>query len=262
MGRATKITDMGEVEGAAQLEQEKPATRVYTLVRIFDKREYAEDFLAGKLRMRRLAYFRNYVDADGALRGDAHEGVAAVFQPAHLGTIRFGDREISPRDLTQPLLVYPEREQSTSVLCLWALTNAGLESATFENLDELKDAIALQKQAYGLGEHLVYFRKPDLFLERIAEAARKIDRGHSRRLVSYYDADTFHGWFPSETVPFQKRREYAHQREYRIVVYTRDDDPDPFILDVGDLSDIAELVLTAEFNDNLRIAAKVDERDA
>jgi hypothetical protein len=37
-------------------------------------------------------------------------------------------------------------------------------------------------------------------------------------------------------------------------------DPDPFVLDVGDLSDIAKLMPTGAFNDELAITSNSDAR--
>ena len=44
---------------------------------------------------------------------------------------------------------------------------------------------------------------------------------YRRGLVKYYDPDTFHMEISNETeIPFYKRDEFIHQKEYRIVIYT------------------------------------------
>lgn len=237
------------------------ATRVFTLVRLFDKLEYAESFRGGKLRLRRISYFRKYTDAAGELRGDPYEGVGGFLHPSEIGSIKIAGKEILGTQLTEPVRIYPEREQSNSILCLWALTNAGFENAKFDSIGAMKTAIQLQRECYGLGAHLVFFRNAEAFLQQVHAAVEAAGLTLSRNLVKYYKPAEVNGFFAPEEIPFRKRETYAHQREYRIVVHTRPDDPQPFLLDVGDLSDICEIVAAEEFNDSLTFERRATATD-
>lgn len=231
-------------------------TYVFGLVKLFERLEYAEAFRAGKLHLRKVRHFRQYTDANGALRGDPFEGIGGLIAPSAISSITIGTDEIKGSQLAAPLKMFPEREQAYSVLCFYALTNAGFESAEFESFEEMKTAVQLRQECFELGSHVVTVTQAEAFAQRVHAALKRAGFGYSRRLVKYFDPATFTGFFPVEEIPFCKPSAYAHQREYRFAVYTTEDDPCPMTLDVGDLSDITLLFSTAEFNSQLSIHPK------
>jgi len=52
---------------------------------------------------------------------------------------------------------------------------------------------------------------------------------------------------------FDKSIRYAHQREWRLWLYKEDWDTNPFILEVGDLHDIATLVTFETLGDKIQV---------
>lgn len=232
-------------------------TYVFGLVKLFDRLEFAEAFRAGKLLLRKVRYFRRYRDANGALRGDAFEGIGGLIPPIMIGSITIGTEEIKGSDLVAPLQIFPEREQAYSVLCFYAITNAGFEASEFASFDDMKTAVQLRQECFELGSHVVTVMQAETFVQRVGEALKRAGLGYSRRLVKYFDPTTFSGFFPVAEVPFQKPSIYAHQREYRFAVHTTEEHSCPLVLDVGDLSDITLLLSTAEFNSQLSIHPKI-----
>ena len=104
-----------------------------------------------------------------------------------------------------------------------------------------------------MGAHLLYFTNVEAFVQRFDDAVKRAGLTHARDLVKYYKVEEMNGFFPAEAAPFRKRETYEHQREYRFVVHTPPDAAQPFTLDVGDLSDICEIVAADGFNDSLTL---------
>lgn len=229
----------------------KANTRVMGLLKLFEKIEYAEAFRAGKLRFRKLGFFREYVDVNGELRGDSFEGVGVLLQPAQIGAFSVGGHNIDPKELVGPICLQSS-EKDWSVLCFYALTNAGLEDARM-TLEQWKEALRLHDHCYGLGSYVVTVTRLDDFAERVRRALHNAHFKFARSLVEYYDPDTFHGAFPAGAAPFRKRKSFEHQREYRFAIYADEDTPDPLVIDIGDISDISQLVSTEEFNRLLEV---------
>ncbi|MGC4094901.1 MAG: hypothetical protein QM756_44685 [Polyangiaceae bacterium] len=238
----------------------KKDTRIWTLLRLFDKVEYAEQFRAGKLRLHKLKFFREYLDSNGELRGDPWEGTCAVIQPSQFSEMKIGDKTIRGDQLLEPIRIAAEFQLSWSLQCFYALTNAGFEAGNFDSLEQLRELFLIHQRCYGLGASLAYLVRPQEFMRRFHKAIRAAGHKYARNLVTYYDANTFHGEFRLDEVPFRKRQEFSHQREYRFSVYSTDADPDPLLLDVGDLSDICKITTPDEFNRDLKISIEPKKR--
>jgi hypothetical protein len=231
------------------------ATRVFGFVKLFDKLEYANSFAAGQLRLHTLEFFRNYRDSNGELRGDPYEGVKTILQPSRV-TLRVGDHLIDSSDLAGPIRLRTDLESSWNVLCFYALTNAGIEDRTFSSLEEMKEAIHLHEDCFGLGKYAATITNGQKFINRFERRVHAMGLTYSRRLVSYYDESSFHGEFSDAETPFKKRIRFAHQKEYRFAVDTGLKRPEPLVLEVGDLSDICQVMTTEEFNKNFQVVPK------
>jgi hypothetical protein len=229
--------------------------RVFTLVKLFDRVEHAEAMIRGHLHMKCLRFFREYTDADGELRGDRYEGVGAIFQPSQLGELRLGDIVIPAKDLAGPILIRPDH-RNWHVFCTFAVTNDGLlgEKVSADSLSQLKKAMQIHEECFGLGKHAVLLTQPNTFLERVGDALGRLGRSWKRNLVEYYDDASFHGYFPPDDVPFRKRARFRLQREYRFAVEADPDSDEPLTLDVGDLSDVALLTNPDWINANITLS--------
>jgi len=225
---------------------------VFALVKMFEKREYADAFVRGELYMNSLAYFREYKDERGELRGDPHEGLGAIYQPSQIGEIRFGDIRIPPEELAGPVLVRHERLDHAKVFCSYALNSRGFDNVSAETLADFKRVMLVHESCYGLGSIAVLVSNVTKFFERIDSSIRAADLRGYRSLIDYFDENTFHGNF-GERAGFHKRKLYSNQREYRVMVERPEPSTAAYTLSVGDLSDIAHITTPEEFNRDLKL---------
>ena len=202
------------------------------LCRCFDKLEYAEDFLNGNIRMMSLKYYRTK-EADNNGRKDKYEGAQKLWQ-GNSTTILIDGKEISDADgLVNIVLRSSEYEQNTKICCLTLLP----VNDEIEGLDGL-----LQ---FNLS-YCVLFSNPDEFVKRFVKIAQPYNCAGNK--VIFYDETTHNG----ELTKFHKPLSFAWQNEYRLTVYSNSNDP--FIINIGDLHDIATVYPTKELVEKLKNA--------
>jgi hypothetical protein len=99
------------------------------LVRFFDKEEYADQFLQGRLRLNRLGHYRRLEEVCGDGRSDHAEAPAALWQKDHF-SVEFHDHpelSIRPENLAGPVLLSFESYDHLSVLCMTAIHTGEFE---------------------------------------------------------------------------------------------------------------------------------------
>ena len=103
------------------------------------------------------------------------------------------------------------------------------------------------------GEHAVAIPRMELFVERLKIAALKEGYVFVKGLVNYYDfsKDNISDEYPKNA--FQKRSEFSYQREFRFLLRKKNAVDAPVILEIGDLSDIAQSCKSADLNGLLKI---------
>jgi|GEM_PF-3377793 len=201
----------------------------------------------GRLYCRRHSYYRE-IEAGKPLAAhqDVNDGIGAVFQPEGI-TIQFGDVVISgTADLVGGTVASYDYENP--IFCLHAIYAGGNWTAS-EEADELKgleDALRIPSKMDEFGSHIWVIAKRGEFFRRLHAAcdAQSIHLEHT--FVRYVDADQVHGVLPEKMQPFVKLRDFEQEREYRILLGSKEGLPDPFILDVGPLDDITHVLPLAE----------------
>ncbi|WP_156879116.1 hypothetical protein [Oceanobacter kriegii] len=226
---------------------------IFAFVKLFENREYAEDFVDGKLFMNTIRSFKEYKDESGELRGDEYEGIVALYQPDKLGEIRFDEHVIPASDLAAPIVVHGDHLLSHNVFCIYSLNSRGHETVSAETLSDFKRTLELHDSCFGLGKFCVVILNASQFIERCKAAIEKLNVNGNLGLVDYFDEHEFHGSMPEEKLGYQKRSLFSHQREYRVKIDTARPEPSPYILEVGDLSDIAVITTPKEFNSQLEL---------
>ena len=171
----------------------------------------------GELYMRPLWKFAE--EENDPHRGDRYEGTSYIWQPdvAQLQVEVAGTFQAIP-GISGPIRHVSGLDRNTNVFCMYALRS--LETPT--RIDE--------RNAH-FGQAFAYITHVDEFLRRVRN---NLPRGtHARAdFVEYIDSTIYTG----PMMAFRKRREFAHQSEFRIAVSPgtgRD-----LIIPVGDLSDI------------------------
>jgi hypothetical protein len=226
---------------------------IFAFVKLFEKREYAEDFVSGKLFMNTIGSFKEYKDESGELRGDEYEGVVALYQPDKVGEIRFGEHIIPASDLAAPIVVHGDHLLAHNVFCIYSLNSRGHETVSSETLSDFKRAIELHDSCFGLGKFCVVILNASQFIERCKSAIEKLNFHGNLGLVDYFNEHEFHGNMPEVKLGYQKRSLFSRQREYRVKIDTNRPEPSPYTFEIGDLSDIAVITTPKEFNAKLEL---------
>lgn len=226
---------------------------IFAFVKLFENKEHAQAFVNGKLYMNTIRSFKEYIDESGELRGDEYEGIVALYQPEKLGEIRFGDITVPASDLAAPIVVHGNHLLNHNVFCIYSLNSRGYNTISAETLLDFKRTLELHESCFGLGKFCVVILNATQFIERCKSAIEKKNFNGNLGLVDYFNEHEFHGNMPEDTLGFQKRSLFAHQREYRVKIDTNSEEPKPYFLDVGDLSDIALITTPKEFNEKLEL---------
>jgi len=226
---------------------------IFAFVKLFENKEYAEAFVNGKLFMNTIRSFKEYKDQSGELRGDEYEGIVALYQPEKLREIKIGEITVSALDLAAPIVVQGNYLLDHNVFCIYSLNSRGHERVSAETLSDFKRTLELHESCFGLGKFCVVILNASLFIERCTSAIKRHNFNGSLGPVDYFNEHEFHGCMPEDKLGFQKRSLFSHQREYRVKIDTNNPEAGPIFLDVGDLSDIAVITTTKEFNEKLEL---------
>lgn len=222
-------------------------------VKLFEKKEYAKDFVAGKLYMNTIRSFKEYRDESGELRGDPYEGIIALYQPSQLDQITWNGLSIPASDLATPIVVHSQDLLNHNVFCIYALHIKDDTLVSADTLAEFKQTLALHESCFGLGKFCVVITNAAEFQKRCKQAIEKLGLGGTMGMVEYFDENTFHGKLDDKNLGYQKRNMFFHQHEYRIKINRHDPISGPFTLKIEDLSDIAQITTPQEFNEELEL---------
>lgn len=226
---------------------------IYAFVKIFEEKKYADDFINGKLFMNTIRTFKEYKDKAGELRGDEYEGIVSILQPNKLKEINFGDTIISARELATPVILQMDCVLNKNAFCLYSLNSSGYDFITEETFNDFKRTLSLHESCFGLGKYCVVVLNAQEFINRCHNTILKNNLIGKMGLVEYFDDREFHGHFPESHYGFHKRKMFSHQREYRVLIDSDNNNPRPYVLDIGNLSNIAVLTTPEEFNRQLEI---------
>lgn len=226
---------------------------IFAFVKLFDNEDHAKAFVDGKLFMNTIRSFKEYKDESGELRGDEYEGIVALYQPSQLGDIKLGELTIPASDLAAPIVMHGNHLLDHNVFCIYSLNSRGHDSVSAETLSDFKRTLQLHDSCFGLGKYCVVILNASEFIQRCKQAIEKQNLNGNLGLVDYFNEHEFHGNMPEEKLGYQKRSFFSHQREYRVKIDTNIENPGPYFLDVGDLTDIAAITTPQDFNDKLQL---------
>ena len=243
------------------------SSRIYMLIKVFDKEEYADAFIQkGEMFCRTLGGFKKIEDDD--VRGDAYEGVTDWLQPDQITlTISYKDNDgvehsFPAEGLAGPVVMQNNGYDRLNLYCMYAVKVPEFEES-YETEDEkvrvvekintmLKERSTLSEEVLSLGEFSVVVYQVEDFIYRVKQAAKSQSLACWNGSIKYYDTDTFHGSFKELEAAFRKRNIYAHQNEYRFAFGSHEPEGVKTIR-VGSLDGIAFKVPTKEINDKVQI---------
>jgi hypothetical protein len=233
-------------------------------VKFFQKEEWADDFMSGRLYLNRLSVFKKMealYEADG--RPDTNEAVAMWWQPRGfymtLTHPLFGSTQITEKDLAAPTSMSFEHHDYFHVLCLHAIYSSSVPFADGKfhlaesgQVDELRRQLRIDSRCFNFGRFAVIINA-NPFMERVQTVLRQRGRNFEYGLVQYYDDTTFSGEIPRKRILFHKQKRFEYQREFRIAVKPILLGNDPMILDVGNIHHFCGKASSHKLNELLRV---------
>ncbi|MDD9982381.1 MAG: hypothetical protein OXU81_13665 [Gammaproteobacteria bacterium] len=212
---------------------------IFSLMKIISCEKRAEQVLDGQLYCNTISFMREQFDE--------YEGTVPL-----PGTLRIEDFTIPKEDLAEPPLLMPKLVSDLNVFCMfcWAAPNVGGDNILFDPVSQLGSIRTLVET---FGEHTVVIKNVTEFFRRVDKAAAHPHSGalgRTRGIVTYSEPSP--GEAPPTTpsallsVALRKRKRFANEKEYRFVYLTGRDPAGPFILNVGDIRDIAFRMRTQE----------------
>jgi len=243
------------------------SSRIYLLIKVFDKEEYADAFIQkGEMFCRTLGEFKKIEDS--GVRGDAYEGVTDWHQPDQISlTISYKDGDGVEHSLPIEGLAGPVVMQNTgydrlNLYCTYAVKAPEFEES-YETEEEririvekinsmLKDFSTLSEEVLALGEFSVIVYQVEDFIDRVKQAVKSQNFACWNGAIKYYDPDIFHGSFKELEAVFRKRNIYAHQNEYSFAFGSHEPEGARTI-NVGSLNGIDFKISTKEINNKVQI---------
>ncbi len=226
--------------------------KVLLLAKISKVDKYLDDFVAGNIYMNTLEFFKNLekeLKVKG--QGDKYEASVIYKEAELIITDPETGENVSILD-AEEITFHLDNRIKSPIFCLHSIDIQNLkvinendkyiEIAPFLPEDELTRLIN------DFGKNLVYII-PNRFLERMREAANNKLLKLAWGKVKYYDYNKplDKRFDPSSTeICFNKSDFFEYQNEYRILINNKITD-DPYILNIGDISDITKRVSTRDF---------------
>lgn len=212
-------------------------------IKFFESEEWADQFLAGRLYLNTLGYFKGLESAATADRGDPTEAVSIWLQPHDVVmTLRIPplnvETVITEKDLAKPVQVSTTYHEQLHLLCLYAVHTDNPvigEDGKIRNFATMQEQLHIDPRCFDMGKFAVVVASPALFLERLFAKMRDLGLAATGRLVNYYDDASFSGEIASSDIEFSKQKRFSYQREWRLRVNSNTANPGPITLDVGAL---------------------------
>ena len=225
----------------------KPCYKASFMVKFLGKRDHAEKFLSGAMLARRLTYFKDL--EDDPARWDPDDGLRTYrhisSEPAptsrhflHVGTVSAKDQG-APRILAMEISY--TTDEAPYVICLSRLVSEHPEPATcLSQLAQQVRETAKMGPKFGAYAVVIDNRHERTFLDMVRKAAKYRGYEMSSEAVTYRTDD-----MPREPLDaFRKSPRFAPENEFRIALLGGEDVGTDLHLDIGDLSEIAEIVPT------------------
>lgn len=210
---------------------------IYCFLKIFEKEDYAREFVAGKLFLNTLGYFRGIDNAEDG-RGDPYEALIGWHQAAQIGTIEIAGRSIRGEELAGPLVIQEDGPDAHNILCLYSVASP-FEKVSAETIRAFQEQLRVSDRCAGMGSFTVLIQRPKEFIERFAAAVRRSGFGLTAGPIEYFDPDSFSGNFKHPG--FAKRKQYEWQREYRFRLDRGVGVAEAYRFDIGPLDDLCTI---------------------
>ncbi len=226
-------------------EQKKSNANIAFFIKFFEKKEYAADFIKGKIYANKLSYFKK-AESDTNVKMDKNEGVSAIFQP-NKSTIKINDMVI---DTVAPTTLSFEKDEYKNIFCVYALMMP-LDGA-YKDIEDFKNKLMISPKCEELGKYAVIVSANE-FIKKIKAVKLKQFKINKIQMgkINYYDENEFDGSFDDDKSLFNKTKKFEYQKEYRLVICS--DVEEELILEIGSFEGITKFCKTKNINKGLQL---------
>ena len=201
--------------------------------------------LDGQLYCNTLSYLRKGFDE--------YEGTVSLPSQLHISACA-EDLELLTPDL-ESLLLTPDLVSDLNVFCMFAMWSPKVDDKIL--FDPESQLGSLRDLARTFGKHTVVIKERPEFFRRVSRAmsSNKV-LVYRRGIVEYVESNA--GEVPTTLpelmkVAFRKQKKFANEKEYRLAFLTGREPSKPFILNIGDIHDIAFRMRTQDVYDSIRV---------
>ena len=205
-----------------------------TLVRFFDKEIYAQEFLSGKLRLRKLRYYRD-LESEG--RGDRSEGTSSIYAP-YDSTLRLGVEGEKLQSIDDGLVsvkIAFNSDLDSHVLCMTKAYFKYEDKYVQIDFGDLGRLVADFCGSDFNSAHVVIITDPNAFVRRL----KLVPFLRCWGPVDYINFDRPQKSHVNRDV-FLKDNKFSYQREFRFKFdLPENTGKNHSYIDIGNISDIA-----------------------
>ncbi len=210
-------------------------------IKFFEHEDWADQFLAGRLYLNTLGYFKGLESTATAERGDPTEAVSLWLQPQDVVmTLKVPalklETVITAKDLARPVQVSSTYHEQLHLLCLYAVhtDNPVIEDGKVINLKAMQEQLHIDPKCFEMGRFAVVVPAAS-FMEQLRPKLKELGLAGTGRLVKYYDDELFSGEFAFAEIEFNKQKRFSYQREWRLRVRSNIVTTGPITIDIGAL---------------------------
>lgn len=210
------------------------------LLKFFENEKYQNDFLNGKLYMNTLKFFKENENLDIA-RADKLETIKEhkkqIFDAIQIGKLLLTEKngEITDGRITKQ----SKKFDYCNVLCLYSL---------WKNIEN--EQLVIDKRNKIFGKYCTVITDIEEFLNRVVKAVEKENYVYRIQNVNYINKN-FEYKIDNQEIPFTKFDNFSYQKEFRIAIDTKRNINEPYILDIGNLKDIAFATTIDKINEDI-----------
>ena len=211
------------------------------LMKTYAEKRHALAFMQGTMFANSLSHFKQLEERD--VRRDTEEGIMTMpltdgFKLEITSNAIDMPMVLNRDDLAEPPTLRPNWFDPINLFCMH-LINFHREGNT--------DTLKIPTRATAFGRHAVVILDVSEFIRRVRQAVGGAGFGLRYKPVEYYDPATGIHTNPATLEPiFTKRNDYQEEQEFRIAIDRRLAVPTPLELDIGPISDIAELIVLGD----------------
>lgn len=216
----------------------------FTILLKFGTEKNLKSLQSGIMYMKNLAYYVNQEkkDSDDVI-GDQYDGVMLMQD------MKINIRNLETHDVTMsfdaPKVTMDFGYMKCPVFCLFRYDERNRLNETTEDGEELLGFSQEQvKYMSEFGDSVLVIKNPNEFIRRVTLAMKKNNLTFAKGNVQYFEGNSLECFQDikeeSSHVAFWKRKKYAYQQEYRLLVGKQVEDH--YILNIGDISDISQIM--------------------